>query len=80
VTRDAFVEALAWELTLRGVPHTFANVVEFVAYMGPPGEEHPDLGRWVNAYAALLASGAAQGARGEPGTAAVRRTKHAAPP
>jgi hypothetical protein len=55
VTRDAFVEALAWELTLRGVPHTYANVVEFVADMGPPEEERPELGQWADAYALLLA-------------------------
>jgi hypothetical protein len=49
--RSDFLEALARQLTRRGVPHVYADMVEFVDDVWPIAEDRPDVSRSAREYA-----------------------------
>jgi hypothetical protein len=51
MTPAAFLESLAWELTLRGVPHVRPDLEAFVDDVWPPAEDRPEVSRWAREYA-----------------------------
>jgi hypothetical protein len=50
MTREAFIEALAWELTLRGVPFVRPDLEAFVDDVWPMAQEAPDGCRGAEAF------------------------------
>jgi hypothetical protein len=50
MTRSAFLESLAWELTLRRVPCARQDLERFVEDAWPLIEENPDVGFWAREY------------------------------
>jgi hypothetical protein len=51
VSKAAFLEALAWQLTLLAIPYVRPDLQAFVDDVWPLAEEDPDVGRWADAYA-----------------------------
>jgi hypothetical protein len=50
MTKTDFLGALCWELSLRGVPHIYIDVAQFVDDVWPLAEEDADVGRWTEAF------------------------------
>jgi hypothetical protein len=57
MTKQSFLESLAWQLTLRGVRHTYADVEAFVDDVWSVAEDDPDVSRWAHEYAISRAPG-----------------------
>jgi hypothetical protein len=55
MTRDAFLAALAWQLTLAGVPYVRPDLEAFIDAVWPLAEEQPDMGEWTDTFGARLA-------------------------
>jgi hypothetical protein len=51
MSKQAFLEALAWQLTLAGVPYVRPGLEAFVDGAWPLAEEQPDVARWGREYA-----------------------------
>jgi hypothetical protein len=50
MNRSAFLTALAWQLTLQGVPYVRPDLEAFVDDVWPIVEEDPDVGRWAKEF------------------------------
>jgi hypothetical protein len=61
MTKTDFLDSLAWQLTLRGVPYDRPDLEAFVAEAWPLLEEDPDPGRWAWEYAEAHAGAQAPG-------------------
>jgi hypothetical protein len=48
---QAFLSALAWQLTLAGVPYVRPDLEAVVAAVWPLAKEQPDVSRWAREYA-----------------------------
>lgn len=57
MNQAAFVEELAAELRLRGVPHDMGAVAAFVADAWPLIDDDPSAGRWAQEFAGEQALG-----------------------
>jgi hypothetical protein len=51
MSKTDFIGALCWELSLRGVPHIYIDLAEFVDDVWSLAEDDPDAGRWGDAFA-----------------------------
>jgi hypothetical protein len=51
MSKQSFLSALAWQLTLAGVPYVRPDLEAFVAAVWPLAEEQPDVSRWAREYA-----------------------------
>jgi hypothetical protein len=54
MTHTAFLCALAWQLTLAGVPYVRPDLEAFVDDVWPLAEDDPDVGRWARVYAEMF--------------------------
>jgi hypothetical protein len=51
MAKQAFLEALAWQLSLASVPYVRPDLEAVVAAVWPLAEEQPDVRRWAREYA-----------------------------
>jgi hypothetical protein len=54
MSKQAFLSALAWQLTLQGVPYVRPDLEAFVDDVWSLAEEDPDVGRWAREYAEVF--------------------------
>jgi hypothetical protein len=50
MTKPAFLAAVAWQMTLAGVPYIRPDLEAFVDDVWPLAEEQMDVGRWAREY------------------------------
>ena len=54
MSKTTFLSALAWQLTLQGVPYVRPDLEAFVDDVWPLAEDDPDAGRWAREYAGVF--------------------------
>jgi hypothetical protein len=50
MSKQSFLSALAWQLTLAGVPYVRLDLEAFVADVWPLADNDPDVSRWAREY------------------------------
>jgi hypothetical protein len=46
MTKQAFLSAVAWQLTLQAIPYIRPDLEAFVDDVWPLADDRPDVGRW----------------------------------